>query len=137
MACVDEDPPAVVQALLAQDGKTALQRFSKTNVPIGRVDGLRVADDFYALTAGDLIHPANLQGDDEYWIGRIFSGAATPSATGISDSTCTDWSGTAEQVTVGFAHSTALLDGERRWFGHTPDSCTNRTMTLPVYCLEE
>jgi hypothetical protein len=124
------------RAFLASDGTTASSRFTSSSTPIVRVDGLRVASNFTALTTLDLIHPANLKanGTNETW--RVFVGAHTPTTAGTASFTCNGWTSTASSATEGFAYSVSVSTGDRQWFGNTSGSCSSHSGTVPVYCLE-
>jgi len=123
-------------AFLAGDGTTAASRFTNTSTPIVRVDGLRVADNFEALTTADLVHPVSIRanGSTETW--RVFTGASNPTTAGSSTTTCTGWTSTDGDATEGFAESTKVNDSERQWFGNTSGPCSDHTNTVSVYCLE-
>ncbi|MBW2262930.1 MAG: hypothetical protein JRG91_13215 [Deltaproteobacteria bacterium] len=123
-------------AFLASSGTTAASRFSGGTTPIVRVDGLRVADHFTALTTSDLIHPPSIKADGSTETWRVFVGANNPTTAGTASFTCNGWTSTSSSATEGFAYSVSVLTGARQWFGNTSGSCSSHTSTVPVYCLE-
>jgi len=124
------------QAFLANVGASAASRFSSSSTAIVRVDGLRVANNFTALTTMDLIHPPSIKADGSTETWRVFVGAFSPTSDGTVTTTCAAWSGTTSNATEGFAYSSTMLSGDRRWFGNTSGSCSSHSGTIPVYCLE-
>jgi hypothetical protein len=124
-------------AFLAGDGASAASRFTSSGTAIVRVDGLRVADNFTALTTADLIHPPNIKADGSTETWRVFTGASTPTTAGTGGTTCAGWTSTSSNATEGFAYSASLSTSERLWFGSDTRSCSGDTNVLPVYCLEE
>jgi hypothetical protein len=124
------------QAFLADNGSSAASRFSSSSTPIVRVDGLRIANNFTALTTLDLIHPPSIKADGSVETWRVFVGAFSPTSAGSLTTTCQGWASTSGNATEGFAYSSTITDGARRWFGNTSGTCSSHSGTVPIYCLE-
>ncbi len=124
-------------AFLADNGVSAASRFTATETPIVRMDGLRVANDFDALITQDLIHPPAMRADGAYENWRVFSGAQTPTEAGTAATTCSGWSTASTGNAVeSFAYSTSLDNADREWFGGSSGTCASHSGSIPIYCLE-
>ena len=124
------------RALLADIGTSAIDRFTKSNTLIVRLDGLRVADDLKALATQDLVHPVTLMPDGNNWDFRVFTGGASPATVGTAEGTCSGWSQASGRAFFGFSHGTSV-SSDRSWFNNGTDNCNSRNDELPVYCLED
>lgn len=123
------------KALLAANGASAASRFDSSGLPWVRPDGVAIAPTAAALFAATFLNTAiNQLADGTSYLGNygVWTGAASPTASGTAASTCDNW--TVHNDTLEAWSGTAAFTYREKFFAHQQSKC-NATW-LRLYCLQ-
>lgn len=128
----DAHLPGTYKALLAANGASAASRFNTNGAPWVRLDGIQLAPTASAFFSSSLLDAAPNVAPDGQYFGNFstWSGAATMTIAGTSETTCSNWQSVTSTSLFGIAGDTSSL-----WFFGVDKGLCSQSGAL--ICLQE